>query len=101
MTALSRVGVERRPMSAPRPETLQPMNIRKEGTERLVIDWSDGHQSIYSWKHLRASCPCATCREEKVKPPDPFHILTGDELVAKPLLAPVTMTPVGYYAYKI
>ena len=41
---------------------------------------------------------CAGCREEREKPPDPFRILKPEELVP---LAPVSMTPVGYYAYKI
>jgi len=88
-------------MSAPRRETLQPVSIRKEADDRLAIQWSDDHLSVYTWKHLRDHCPCATCREEKVKPADPFHILTAAELAPKPPLAPTAMSPVGYYAYKI
>jgi DUF971 family protein len=88
-------------MSTERAEVLRPVTIRKEGNDRLAIDWSDGHQSVYTWKHLRDNCPCATCREEKLKPPDPLHILTTAELTPRPPLAPVSMTPVGYYAYKI
>jgi DUF971 family protein len=88
-------------MSAPRPQAILPVQIRKEADDRLVIDWSDGHQSVYTWKQLRDNCPCATCREEKVKPVDPFHILTAAELAPKAPLAPTAMTPVGYYAYKI
>lgn len=80
---------------------LRPLNIRKEGADRLCIDWSDGHSSVYTWKQLRARCPCAGCREEKQKPPDPFHILTPAELAPKPPLAPTAMTPIGHYAYKI
>jgi DUF971 family protein len=72
--------------------------LSKEGTDRLAIQWSDGHRSIYTWKHLRDQCPCAGCREERLKPPDPFHILKPNELVP---LAPVSLTPVGHYAYKI
>ncbi len=85
-------------MSAPRPEAVQPKALRREGPDRLLIDWQDGHQSTYTWKHLRDNCPCAGCREERLQPPDPFRILKPDELQP---LAPVAMTPVGYYAYKI
>ena len=64
---------------------------------RYAVDL-DGHRSVLTWKHLRANCPCAGCREEREKPPDPFRILKSSELVP---LAPVAMTPVGRYAYKI
>ena len=85
-------------MSVSRPESIQPVSLSKEGSERLVIQWKDGHRSVYSWKYLRDHCPCAGCREERLKPPDPFRILKESELVP---LAPVAMTPVGYYAYRI
>jgi DUF971 family protein len=85
-------------MSASRSEALEPLALSKEGNDQLVIQWKDGHRSIYSWKHLRANCPCAGCREERVQPQDPFRILKPSELVP---LAAVSMTPVGHYAYKI
>jgi len=77
---------------------LHPVTLSKEGPDRLVIKWNDGHRSIYTWKHLRDHCPCAGCREERVKPADPFRILSPTELVP---LAVAAMTPVGHYAYKI
>lgn len=86
-------------MSAPRAE-LRPTNLAKQG-DGLVIDWNDGHHSVYTWKRLRERCPCATCREEKAKPPDPFRLLTPAELAPRPPLAPTAMNPIGYYAYKI
>jgi DUF971 family protein len=79
---------------------LIPLDLRRDG-DRLLIDWSDGHHSVFTWKHLRDNCPCATCREEREKPPDPFHILSPQELAPRPPLAPSSMTPVGRYAYKI
>jgi DUF971 family protein len=75
--------------------------LRKEGDGHLVIEWSDGHRGLYSWKHLRSRCPCASCREEQGKPPDPFRILTEKDLAPRQPLAPVSLTPVGHYAYKI
>ncbi len=79
-------------------EPLTPIALKKDGPERLIIEWSDGHRSVYTWQHLRANCPCAGCREERQKPPDPFRILKPNELGP---LAPVSMPPVGRYAYKI
>ena len=76
---------------------LFPLSLRREG-DRLVIEWNDGRRCVYTWSHLRANCPCAGCREERSRPPDPFRILKPTELVP---LAPVAMTPVGRYAYKI
>ena len=78
--------------------SLRPTSLGKDGPDKLIINWSDGHRSIYAWKHLRNSCPCAGCREEKLQPPDPFRLLKPSELVP---LAPVSITPVGHYAYKI
>ena len=77
---------------------LLPLSLKKEGDERLVIEWNDGHRGIYTWQYLRDHCPCAGCREERLKPADPFRILKPRELVP---LKPVDFAPVGHYAYKI
>jgi DUF971 family protein len=82
-------------------EPLRPVQLGKEGSDRLTITWNDGHRSVYTWQHLRNNCPCAGCRGEFGQPPDPFHILTAKELAPRPLLAPVALAPVGHYAYKI
>ena len=87
-------------MPASRPEALRPVSLRKEGDDGFVIEWNDAHRSTYTWKHLRDHCPCASCRGEHDLAPDPFHILKPSELVPRPPLAPVSITPVGYYAYK-
>ena len=76
----------------------RPTALSKEGDDRLVIAWSDGHRSVHPWAHLRAQCPCAGCREERTQPPDPFRVLKPSELVP---LRPTAITPVGYYAYRI
>lgn len=75
-----------------------PTALGKEGAERLVIEWSDGHRTVISWSHLRANCPCAGCREERLQPPDPFRVLKPSELVP---LQPRALRPVGAYGYKI
>ena len=79
-------------------EPLWPLAIRREGNDHLVIEWNDGHRCVYTWAYLRKNCPCAGCREEREKPPDPFKLLKPSELVP---LAPVKMERVGRYAYKI
>jgi DUF971 family protein len=77
---------------------LRPVALRKDGEERLIIEWNDGHRSEYAWPHLRKHCPCAGCNEERAMPPDPFRILKPTDLVP---LKPVAITPIGQYAYKI
>jgi DUF971 family protein len=79
-------------------ESLRPVALRKEGDDRLVIEWNDGHRSIYRWQHLRDHCPCAACQEERLKPPEPFRILKPAELTP---LKPVKIEPTGHYAYRI
>jgi DUF971 family protein len=85
-------------MSAPGSSPPLPVAIRKEGDDRLLIEWDDGHHSVYTWSHLRKNCPCAGCREERQQPPDPFRLLKPGELL--PLRA-VAMPRVGRYGYKI
>jgi DUF971 family protein len=44
-------------------ETLYAKQIGVVGRYALSIEWSDGHDSgIYSYRTLRALCPCAVCR---------------------------------------
>lgn len=85
-------------MSEARSEPLVPVALSREGPDRLIIEWNDGHRSIYTWRHLRDNCPCAGCREERGKPADPFHLLKPSDLAP---LAPISMPRVGRYAYKI
>ncbi len=85
-------------MTSPLP-ALRPLRLTKEGTERLIIEWSDGHRGVYTWGHLRKNCPCASCRAEAERPPDPFRILKPEEVGHGPI-RPTAMTPVGHYAYK-
>jgi DUF971 family protein len=77
---------------------LRPTALSKEGDDCLVIQWSDGHRSVYHWVNLRRACPCAGCNEERQQPPDPLRVLKPSELVP---LKPVAIEPVGFYAYKI
>jgi len=80
------------------PGTLRPVALRKEGEDRLIIEWNDGHRGVHTWRRLRECCPCAACREESAKPADPLRVLKPSELQP---LKPLSFEPVGYYGYKI
>jgi DUF971 family protein len=80
-------------------DELRPLTLRREG-EGLKITWSDGVATFSTWRHLRTNCPCAACIEVRVKPPDPFRVLTAEE-VAAGSPQPAAMRPVGLYAYQI
>jgi DUF971 family protein len=69
----------------------------------MDIQWTDGHQSHYSFPFLRDACPCALCDEERTKagrafgePPKSTAALPMFKAAAKPL----TAEPVGKYAIK-
>jgi DUF971 family protein len=86
-------------MADTNPPPVRPQSLRREG-DGLRIDWSDGASTFTAWRHLRSNCPCATCNEERSKPPDPFKVLSPQE-VAAGAPSPVGMKPVGQYAYQI
>jgi DUF971 family protein len=35
--------------------------LREVGRYAVGIDWSDGHDSILPFRHLREACPCDAC----------------------------------------
>jgi DUF971 family protein len=81
------------------PEPMRPISLRRDG-DRLVIDWSDGFRGAIPLRKLRDACPCATCNELRLQPPNPLKILSDAELRAgNP--TPVAMSPRGAYAYQI
>lgn len=81
--------------------TLLPLGLKKDGDRGLIVEWNDGHRSVLGWAHLRSNCPCAGCKEERERPPDPFRVLSPKDLEPRPPLRPTALTPVGLYAYKI
>jgi ATP-binding protein involved in chromosome partitioning len=57
-----------RPLLDPKvvPETVRAKGIGLVGQYAITIDWSDGHNTgIYSFRDLRANCPCPTCDAER------------------------------------
>jgi len=67
-----------------------PTNVKFEN-HRLLIDWNDGHRSIYDPLHLRMACPCAQCVDE----------ITGARIIRPENipthLKPQELRPVGRY----
>ncbi|MFO0804994.1 MAG: DUF971 domain-containing protein [Gemmataceae bacterium] len=88
-----------RPYNLRMADEVKPLSLKREG-DGLRIEWSDGASTHTPWRVLRKNCPCATCIEERAKPPDPFKVLTPQE-VAAGAPEPVSMRPVGRYAYQI
>lgn len=82
------------------PAAPHPTQLQKVGDDRLRLVWDDGSEGTVTWKRLREECPCAGCKEERNQPPNPFRVLNPNELVAGPP-RPISMSPVGHYAYKI
>ena len=67
---------------------------------RLAITWSDGERRLYTVRSLREACPCATCREKRSAPADPFSLPTLKQVQTEPLRI-AAMQPMGNYAYSI
>jgi DUF971 family protein len=43
--------------------TAQMRNLEAVGSYAITIEWEDGHHAgIYTWRYLRALCPCSECR---------------------------------------
>jgi DUF971 family protein len=81
--------------------SVQPTQLKLQGDDRLLIEWSDGVRREITFSELRSRCPCATCREQRSAPPKPaglLPVLSAEE--ARPLKVE-GMRPVGNYAYAI
>ena len=80
----------------------RPKEIAEFSDTALMINWSDGHESIYLYEDLRQECPCATCRELRK------NSKTGKLLFKKTIplgakttnVKPIKIDQVGQYAYK-
>jgi DUF971 family protein len=47
------------------PDDVVPLSYElDEDHRRLLISWSDGHESAHDYEALRRACPCALCAGE-------------------------------------
>ena len=72
------------------PKKIGPVNLPE-----IQIEWSEGHQSIYSARELRIACPCAECVNE----------VTGqrrlDPNAIPKDIRPLAINTIGRYALQI
>ena len=73
----------------------QPKVITKTDPGQIVIEWTDGHETVFPTATLRGLCPCAACVDE----------LTGvrrhDPASVPPSLEHQNVELVGLYALGI
>ncbi len=78
-----------------------PTELKIDDSGSLIIRWSDDLMQTLPIRFLRDNCPCATCLEKKLSPPEPkssLPIITAEQ--AQPLRIN-SMEPAGNYAYRI
>jgi DUF971 family protein len=73
--------------------TADPSDIFEASPSELGITWKDGHRSVYSLQHLRASCPCATCNDIRTK--------FGPLVINRDTIKAKGIEPVGRYALQV
>jgi len=78
-----------------------PEHIAISKSRGVKIDWSDGHRSEYSLKHLRTECPCAACTGAHGTPPQKYEEDSGPLRIYKPALKMDNVEAVGKYAIRI
>ena len=72
----------------------EPEEISQPSKEKIQILWKDGHESLYSARHLRLNCHCAGCVDE----------VSGKRILREESVPedvyPLSIHPVGRYAYQ-
>lgn len=72
-----------------------PAHLERMGAGGLKIRWRDGHESLYPWRFLRDSCPCALCAADPTRQRDPGFDANVQAAI------PTDIQPVGRYALTI
>lgn len=70
-----------------------PREVRRQGTDSVVVTWSDGHLSLFPNRYLRDNCPCAYC--ERMQPRYSLPVRSDDGI------HPAQITAIGRYALGI
>ena len=78
------------------PRSTNPKHVDISLSQGVKIVWTDGHESQYPLEHLRAHCPCASCRAapQSSEPPSPFPLY-------KPAARLTSAEAVGRYAVRL
>ena len=69
--------------------------------EGVIITWSDGHVSRYTFPYLRDHCPCATCNDERGRRAQDQTRSAELLPMYKPRVTAKSATSVGNYAIQI
>ncbi len=74
-----------------------PLRIQQTSAQEIAVGWDDQHQSRYTLRHLRKSCPCASCKIEREEAGGAvlLPILKAGEFQVD------SIKPVGQYAVQI
>ena len=72
-----------------------PRVITRSDPNQVRIEWSDGHETVYTAQQLRAICPCARCVDEM------SGIRTHDPASVPAELTQKDLTMVGNYAISL
>lgn len=83
-----------------------PLHIAVSKSKGITIDWSTGHQSVYSCAYLRDECPCAGCTgAHGTEPQKSNYAQSGGEAnpfqMYKPRIRMDRIEEVGAYAIRI
>lgn len=80
--------------------TPRPVALKRQGDDRLVIEWADGEKRLYTALELRQNCPCATCKKTHDDESDPSALPILKPQDTQPITIE-NMAPQGNYAYQI
>ena len=72
-----------------------PRVITRSDPSQVRIEWSDGHETVYTAGQLRAICPCARCVDEM------SGVRTHDPASVPADLTQKDLTMVGNYAISL
>ena len=64
-----------------------------EENRKLILSWSDGHESSHDWESLRWACPCAWCAGEGGLP----GMLQSKQSLSTEETTLINVEPVGRY----
>lgn len=78
---------------------IQPLSIKRQGDDILIIEWSDGETRSYTAKQLRQKCPCALCTKQE-EPRDPMSLPVLSKKETEPIRVN-RLEPQGHYGYLV